>query len=288
MNPLTRRLARWIPWKPRWMAEFARQELLASVFPITLFACLGITSFFHVLGLARYDALLLLCIAAQYVMWRIGWESTDEVKVIGVFHVLGLTLEIFKIHHGCWSYPAEGWTKIAGVPLYSGFMYASVASYFCQAWRRLEIRLIAYPSLRVSAPLAAAIYLNFFLEHYLPDARRLLIPLVFLVFARTKARYRIAGALYQMPVPLGLMAVGFFVWIAENIGTLLGAWRYPNQIHSWGLVDPAKATSWFLLVVVTFLIVAQLKHVKEDRERRLRRREGERMRRARRQIVRQT
>ena len=219
---------------------------------IYLFACLGVTSVVTIAGLARYDALLLLCIVAQYAMWRIGWESTDELKVIGVFHVLGLALEIFKIHHGCWSYPAAGWTKVAGVPLYSGFMYASVASYFCQAWRRLSIRLTGYPSLRVSAPIAAAIYLNFFLEHYVPDVRRLLIPLVFVVFARTQVRYRVLGAPYQMPLPLALMGIGFFVWIAENIGTLFGAWRYPNQIHSWGLVDPAKATSWFLLVVVTF------------------------------------
>ncbi|MEO7719769.1 MAG: DUF817 domain-containing protein [Capsulimonas sp.] len=286
MNSLSRRrFAFWIPLQPRLLVEFARLEMLSIVFPIFLFACLGLTSVVSIAGLARYDALLLLCIAAQYGMWRFGWESTDEVKVICVFHVLGLTLEIFKIHHGCWSYPAEGWTKIAGVPLYSGFMYASVASYFCQAWRRLEIKLISYPSIWLSGPLAAAIYLNFFLEHYLPDARRLLIPLVFLLFARTKARYRVCGQLYQMPLPFGLMGIGFFVWIAENIGTLLGAWRYPNQVHSWGLVDPAKATSWFLLVVVTFLIVAQLKHVKEGRERQGQIRRAERVRRLRRELA---
>lgn len=44
-----------------------------------------------------------------------------------MFHLIGLALEIFKVHMGSWSYPEEGYVKIFGVPLYSGFMYASVA-----------------------------------------------------------------------------------------------------------------------------------------------------------------
>lgn len=34
-------------------------------------------------------------------------ESLDEVKVIGVFHLIGLALELYKVHMGSWSYPEE-------------------------------------------------------------------------------------------------------------------------------------------------------------------------------------
>jgi uncharacterized membrane protein YoaT (DUF817 family) len=33
-----------------------------------------------------------------------------------------------------------------------------------------------------------------------------------------------------MPLLLGLVLIGFFVWLAENLGTFFGVWRYPNQI----------------------------------------------------------
>jgi len=61
------------------------------------------------------------------------------------YHLIGLVLELFKVHMGSWSYPEEAYSKVFGVPLYSGFMYASVASYLCQAWRRLDVRLIDWP-----------------------------------------------------------------------------------------------------------------------------------------------
>jgi uncharacterized membrane protein YoaT (DUF817 family) len=50
---------------------------------------------------------------------------------------------------------------VFGVPLYSGFMYASVASYLCQAWRRIKVELVNWPPFIIVVPLAAAIYLNF-------------------------------------------------------------------------------------------------------------------------------
>ena len=46
---------------------------------------------------------------------------------------------------GSWSYPEEAFSKIFGVPLYSGFMYASVASYICQSWRRLDLQIYDWP-----------------------------------------------------------------------------------------------------------------------------------------------
>jgi uncharacterized membrane protein YoaT (DUF817 family) len=59
------------------------------------------------------------------------------------------------------------------------------------------------------------------------------------------------------------LLIGFFVWVAENLATFFGAWVYPNQQKAWALVSASKINSWSLLVIVTFIIVADLKHVRE-------------------------
>lgn len=69
-----------------------------------------------------------------------------------------------------------------------------------------------------------------------------------------------------MPMTVAFVLIGFFVWVAENIATYYGAWQYPNQSGGWHPVSLAKISSWSLLVVFSFLIVAQLKHVKELRK----------------------
>jgi len=66
----------------------------------------------------------------------------------------------------------------------------------------------------------------------------------------------------RMPIVLSFVLIGFFIWVAENIGTFLGAWYYPHQTNGWNLVKWGKFSSWFLLVIVSFMIVAHLKHVK--------------------------
>ncbi len=40
-------------------------------------------------------------------------------------------------------------------------------------------------------------------------------------------------------------------------------WQYPNQAEAWAVVHVGKWTSWSLLVIMTFTIVAHLKHIKE-------------------------
>jgi uncharacterized membrane protein YoaT (DUF817 family) len=65
----------------------------------------------------------------------------------------------------------------------------------------------------------------------------------------------------KMPVVLSFLLIGFFIWIAENIGTFFGAWVYPNQAQQWAIVGPAKISSWMLLVIISFIIVAALKEI---------------------------
>lgn len=244
------------------LAHFGWQQALSCLFPVVIFASLALTKIIPLPILPRYDWLLIICILMQWWMLRSGLETKDELKVITLFHLIGLALEIFKVNMGSWSYPGEGYFKILGVPLYSGFMYASVASYLCQAWRRLDVDLIKWPPLWMVAPVAAAIYLNFFTHHFWIDIRWWLSALVILVFWKSWVSYKVNGIQYRMPIALSFVLIGFFIWVAENIATFFGAWQYPNQANTWSLVHLGKVSSWLLLVIVSFLIVATLKLVK--------------------------
>ncbi|WP_042149925.1 DUF817 domain-containing protein [Paucisalibacillus sp. EB02] len=241
---------------------FGWELALSCVFPVVIFASLAITQTISLPFLPRYDWLLIIFLLMQVWMVRSGLETRDELKVITLFHLIGLALEIFKVHMGSWSYPEEGIAKILGVPLYSGFMYASVASFFCQAWRRLQVELIKWPPFWTVVPLAASIYLNFFTHHYWIDIRYWLAGLVIIVFWKSWVSYDVKGTRYRMPLALSFILIGFFIWIAENIATFFGAWKYPNQTDAWSLVSLGKVSSWVLLVIVSFLIVATLKRVK--------------------------
>lgn len=241
---------------------FGWQQTLSCLFPAFIFAMLALTKVVEIPFIHRYDLLLIACIVAQIFMIRLGIETIDELKVICVFHLIGLMLEIYKVHMGSWAYPQEGWTKIFDVPLYSGFMYASVASYLCQAWRRLQVKVYRYPSAWCTIPLGLAIYFNFMTHHFIYDLRWVLMLLLFVIFFKTYVEYTILGVKRRMPLVLSFALIGFFIWVAENIGTFLGAWYYPHQVNGWNLVKWGKFSSWFLLVIVSFMIVAHLKHVK--------------------------
>lgn len=244
------------------LVRFGWQQALSCVFPVVIFASLASTQVIPLPFLPRYDWLLIICLIMQWWMLRSGLETRDELKVITLFHLIGLALEIFKVHMGSWSYPEEGYSKIFGVPLYSGFMYASVASYLCQAWRRLNVELVDWPPFWAVVSLAAAIYLNFFTHHYWIDIRWWLSALVIILFWKSWVRYEVGDKSYRMPIALSFVLIGFFIWVAENIATFFGAWEYPNQTEAWSLVHLGKVSSWLLLVIVSFLIVATLKRVK--------------------------
>ncbi len=65
-----------------------------------------------------------------------------------------------------------------------------------------------------------------------------------------------------MPLLPSFVLIGFFIWLAQNISTFCGVWRYPNQVGAWAVVPLGKWSSWSLPVIMTFTIVAILKHIK--------------------------
>ena len=61
-----------------------------------------------------------------------------------------------------------------------------------------------------------------------------------------------------MPLLLGFALVALFIWLAENIGTFTAAWMYPSQRLGWSLVSLGKLGAWFLLMIVSYALVALL------------------------------
>lgn len=247
---------------------FGLKEARACVFAGSFFAVLIVSRYLPLGDLPRYDFLFLAAIAIQVALLTTRIESGREAVVLCLFHAIGLALELFKTHPSVasWSYPEPCYLKLGTVPLYSGFMYAAVASYMCQAWRIFDLDLRHTPPYWVSAPLCLVIYVNFFSNHYVQDLRLLLIPAVFVIFARTHVDFTVwRGIRRHMPLVISFALIGFFIWVAENIATFFGAWVYPEQSVRWTAVSFQKFSSWFLLVIISFLIVADLKHVRERR-----------------------
>ena len=216
------------------------------------------------LGISRYDLLLIFAVSVQAAMLYFMLETWDEVKSITLFHLVGFALEWFKTSGGIqsWSYPEEAYTKIGGVPLFAGFMYAAVGSYIIQAWRLFDLKIKSHPPYWLGTLCALAIYINFFTHHYIGDYRWYLAAFALGLYARTTVLYTPYDTTRKMPLLLAFVLIGFFIWLAENLGTLFGVWHYPNQIGAWASVHISKWSSWALLVMMTFTIVANLKHIK--------------------------
>jgi uncharacterized membrane protein YoaT (DUF817 family) len=138
-------------------------------------------------------------------------------------------------------------------------MYAAVASYMMQAWRHLKLRLSGSPPQVLAVALCVLTYANFFANHFIPDLRWPLALGVLIAFWRTWVHFTPLRDERRMPLLLSFALIGFFVWLAENIGTYFGAWVYPNQLKAWAIVGPGKISSWGLLVILSFIIVAALK-----------------------------
>ncbi|MDH3262729.1 MAG: DUF817 domain-containing protein [Paracoccaceae bacterium] len=202
----------------------------------------------------RYDALFLLAIGLQALFLRFRLETWEEARVILLFHLTGTAMEWFKVSAGSWAYPEPGFFKLMGVPLFSGFMYASVGSYMARAIRVFEMRFAPYPPYWMTVVLAAAIYVNFFAHHFLADLRVLLFAATVLLYWRTLVWFHIGENAYRMPLPLAAVFSSLALWVAENVGTATGTWLYSGQISGqW--VSFGKLGSWYLLLYVAFVTV---------------------------------
>jgi uncharacterized membrane protein YoaT (DUF817 family) len=212
--------------------------------------------------LGRYDFLTLAAVTIQLSLLALRLERLDEALVICVFHVLGTAMEVFKTAHGSWIYPEASVLRIGGVPLFSGFMYASIGSYIARIWRLFDIRFTAYPPAWSTWLLAVLAYVNFFSHHFAPDIRWGLFALSAALFGRTWVHFKPARKHRRMPMLAGMVLVSVFIWIAENLGTFASAWIYPNQRHGWAMVPIGKLGAWYLLMLLSFVLVTVVRRPK--------------------------
>jgi uncharacterized membrane protein YoaT (DUF817 family) len=244
-KPLPSAAAIWPPLRPFIAGEYrlgrlmARRRWTSALYEFIRFglkqgwACLfgGIAVFLMIATwwfypatawLPRYDFLFLCMITVQIALLAGGLETSDEAKVILIYHVVGTVMEIFKTKAGSWIYPEPNFFRLGGVPLFSGFMYACIGSYICRACRLFDFEFSHHPRRLGLAVLSVAIYVNFFSHHFMPDLRWLLFAVAGWLFLRTRVYFRVWHVSRSMPLLLGLALVSLFIWF-------LGKHRHVHQ-----------------------------------------------------------
>lgn len=239
---------------------FAVKQAYACLFGgILLFFILGTHFYYpeyiHEI-LPRYDFLFCIAILTQVLLLLYKQEEWREFRIIILFHLVGLAMEIFKLQQGAWDYQESGFFEILGVPLFTGFMYSAVGSYIARSWKIFTFRFSSFPSLFTLSIVSVFIYTNFFLHHFFPDYRIILFIIIVFLFRNSWIFFTVQTIPRKMPSLLAAFLLSFFIWIAENIGTFANAWTYPHQNSGWEIVAFSKLGSWFLLMIISFVMVA--------------------------------
>ena len=191
--------------------------------------------------IGRYDFVTLMAVAIQIVLLASGLETRREALVIVLFHVTGTLMELFKTATGSWVYPGPSVLHVGSVPLFTGFMYASVGSYIARAWRLFEFRFTGHPRWGHTALLAVAIYANFFADHYEFDMRWLLFVAAAWLYGPCRVHYRVRRRYRRMSLLLGFILVALFIWFPKTSApspahgctprnTARGTWCRPKRL----------------------------------------------------------
>lgn len=244
---------------------FGIKQASACVFGAYLLSLILLTQFWYPAWapIYRYDFLFLAAVAFQVILLTFRLESLREAAVILVFHVVATAMEVFKTSVGSWHYPGEFVIGIGNVPLFAGFMYSAVGSYIARVWRIFDFRFTHYPPEWTTWILVALIYINFFTHHYTIDIRNGLLLASFVMFGRSSVLFRMDAVHRRMPLVAGWFLVATFIWFAENIGTFAGIWLYPSQGDTWEMVSPVKLAAWYLLMLLSFVLV-QSQHPNDE------------------------
>lgn len=241
--------------------QFVLKQTNACMFGVFLLCLIVITKFYYpfgselLAGIERYDFMLACSVAFQIFLLVFKLESVKEFAVIILFHALAMIMEIFKVNVGSWIYPEPAQVAFMGVPLFAGFMYSAVGSYIARSQRLFQVRYIGYPNVWLTVVLVVLIYLNFFTHHYMWDMRWVLTAFSIFLFYKTVLRFKISEHHFQVPLLPVFFVVAVLIWLAENIATYSHVWLYPNQERVWQMVSVAKVSSWYLLMLLSFVLV---------------------------------
>ncbi|MEM1364576.1 MAG: DUF817 domain-containing protein [Pseudomonadota bacterium] len=245
----------------RQLVGFALTQLNAAMFGIAMLVLIVGTFALYPANavLPRYDFLFLCAVLIQVAMIALKLETWPEARVILAFHIAGTVMELFKTSVGSWVYPEANFVRLAGVPLFSGFMYAAVGSYIARSWRLHDFQFERYPPFALTLVLGALAYINFFAHHFVWDTRWVLTAATIILFARTWLDFAPsphAATRWRLPLLIPFVGLAGLIYAAENIATFGRAWVYPNQADGWQLVSPTKFGSWFLLMLVSWSLVS--------------------------------
>lgn len=212
------------------------------------------------LGLYRYDYLFFFALIVQVLLIYFKLESWDEAKVIALFHILALIMELVLTapNIGSWQYPEPAVLKILTVPLFAGFMYSAIGSFFTRSIRIFHISFIALPNFKSMMALALVSYINFMSKFFIFDIRNILFLWSIWLFWKTKVVFTLEQKKLTFPMLFVLLTLAGLIWVAENISTFYDIWVYPNQSDGWHMVWIGKIGSWYLLLMLSLVFVLNI------------------------------
>ncbi|OUY06061.1 hypothetical protein CAP51_15260 [Acinetobacter populi] len=251
------------------LVEFLYKAVSAALFGILLLLAFAITApmgYESFWGFYRYDYLLFYALIIQALLLYFKLESWAEARVIALFHLMAMVMEIFLTHPAIasWQYPQPAVFKLWTVPLFAGFMYSAVGSFFARSLRLFQVSFINLPEFRWMLLLAVLSYINFMSKFFVPDIRYLLFACSIFIFWKTKLLFQVQQRTYQLPMLLVFVILAFLIWIAENISTFYQIWLYPSQVDAWHMVGWSKLGSWYLLLLLSLVLVLRILGVQQQ------------------------
>lgn len=243
--------------------NFGTKAASAALFGLLLLIAFAVTAPMgsqEYYGFFRYDYLLFYALSIQVCLIYLKLESWVEAKVIALFHIMAMGMEIFLTHPAIasWQYPQPAVFKLLTVPLFAGFMYSAVGSFFARSLRLYKVSFENLPRFANMLCLAVLSYLNFMTKFFIPDYRLVLFAWSIIIFWKTKLYFQLSDSRFKVPMLPILLLLAFLIWIAENISTFYKIWLYPSQVDAWHMVGWGKLGSWYLLLLLSLVLVLKI------------------------------
>ena len=243
--------------------NFGTKAASAALFGLLLLIAFAVTAPMgsqEYYGFFRYDYLLFYALSIQVCLIYLKLESWAEAKVIALFHIMAMGMEIFLTHPAIasWQYPQPAVFKLLTVPLFAGFMYSAVGSFFARSLRLYRVSFENLPRFANMLCLAVLSYLNFMTKFFIPDYRLVLFAWSIIIFWKTKLYFQLSDSRFKVPMLPILLLLAFLIWIAENISTFYKIWLYPSQVDAWHMVGWGKLGSWYLLLLLSLVLVLKI------------------------------
>ncbi|HEX5380879.1 MAG TPA: DUF817 family protein [Acinetobacter sp.] len=250
--------------------EFSYKAASAALFGILLLLAFVFTAplgYEQHYGFYRYDYLLFYALIIQCCLLYLKLESWAEARVIALFHIMAMGMEIFLTHPAIasWQYPQPAIFKLWTVPLFAGFMYSAVGSFFARSLRLYTVSFKALPKFSHMLTLAVLSYLNFMSKFFIPDIRYVLFGWSIVMFWKTKIRFELQHHTIQLPMLPILWVLAFVIWLAENVSTFYKIWLYPSQVDAWHIVGWGKLGSWYLLLLLSLVLVLKILGIRNSK-----------------------